>query len=107
MFGILNLLVPVAIKIVESYITSSSSKKDDEVLNVVRTGADYLVNKQADIVPFAVDVINRYTKNTSSKNDDKVLDIVKNGVRYLASKDNNSLSQVESNMMDKIIMYGK
>ena len=68
MFGMLNLLVPVAFKIVESYIISSSSKKDDEILNVVRTGADYLINKQADLVPFAVDVVNRYIKKSHKNN---------------------------------------
>ena len=107
MFGILNLLIPVAIKIVESYITSSSSKKDDEVFKIVKVGADYLVNKQADIVPVAVDVINRYTRNTSSKNDDKILEAVKDGVKYLANKDNNSLSQVDIDLMDEIVIYDK
>lgn len=44
--GIFNWLVPLAIEIIKSYINSTSSKRDDEVLAIVQDGASYLANKQ-------------------------------------------------------------
>jgi hypothetical protein len=40
-----NLVVPLAVELVKAYVKSSSSTKDDKVLEIVQTGADYLAKK--------------------------------------------------------------
>jgi len=47
MFGLINLLLPIGLQIVESYIKSSSSKEDDKVLEVVKTASKYLAYKSS------------------------------------------------------------
>lgn len=100
--NLLSFLLPIGIKIVEHYVASSSSSKDDKILEVVKTGADYLVNKQADVVPVALNAIESYTKNSSSKYDEEVLKTVKQGVKYLAGKDNNHISNLEYDLLRDI-----
>lgn len=39
------MLLNLGINLVKSYIESSDSSKDDEVLNMVKDGAKYLANK--------------------------------------------------------------
>ena len=38
-------LMPLITKLLTKYIESSSSKKDDEILDIVKIGATYLANK--------------------------------------------------------------
>lgn len=47
MFGLLlkKLVLPVAFEAVKMYISNSSSKKDDKVLEIVQSGAEYLAQK--------------------------------------------------------------
>jgi hypothetical protein len=47
MFGLLlkQLVLPVAFEAVKIYINNSSSKKDDKVLELVQSGAEYLAQK--------------------------------------------------------------
>jgi len=40
-----NLVLPLALDTVKSYINSTESKKDDKVLDIVQTGASYLAKK--------------------------------------------------------------
>ncbi len=40
-----NLVVPLAVELVKAYVKSSSSTKDDKVLEIVQTGAEYLARK--------------------------------------------------------------
>jgi hypothetical protein len=40
-----SLLIELGITLVKSYIKSSESKKDDKILDIVKTGADYLSKK--------------------------------------------------------------
>lgn len=45
MAPILNLILPLAVEIVKAYINSSSSKKDDLILETVKGGCSYLSAK--------------------------------------------------------------
>jgi hypothetical protein len=40
-----NLIIPIAVELVKKYIDSTSSQKDDKVLEIVQTGAEYLSRK--------------------------------------------------------------
>ncbi|RXJ82644.1 hypothetical protein [Arcobacter sp. F2176] len=40
-----SLLIDLGITLVKNYINSTESKKDDKVLELVQTGANYLANK--------------------------------------------------------------
>lgn len=42
--NLLPLLLPVAVDIIRGYIKSSSTKKDDKILEVVQEGARYLAD---------------------------------------------------------------
>lgn len=42
---LLDLIVPIAVQIIKSYIESSSSKKDDLILSTVKEGCSYLAPK--------------------------------------------------------------
>ncbi len=42
---LLQLLIPVAVDTIKSYVSNSDSKKDDKVLEVVQLGAKYLAPK--------------------------------------------------------------
>jgi len=59
-----SILLKLGINLVVSYINSSDSSKDDEVLKVVQDGAKYLSNKQNNdiTVELADTIVNKVMK---------------------------------------------
>ena len=56
--------MPLVIKLIEWYIDSSSSKKDDLILDVVKKGAEYLAPKSNnDLTPDDAEYIKRRVFN--------------------------------------------
>ena len=51
-YSIASSLIPFAIDIIVKYIQSSDSSKDDMVLEIVKTGADYLAKKDNNDLSF-------------------------------------------------------
>ncbi|MDY0327552.1 MAG: hypothetical protein RBR07_04810 [Arcobacteraceae bacterium] len=45
-----NIIIPVAVELLKKYIDSTSSTKDDKVLEVVQSGAEYLAIKHNNTV---------------------------------------------------------
>ena len=45
-----NIIIPVAVELLKKYIDSTSSTKDDKVLEVVQSGAEYLARKHNNTV---------------------------------------------------------
>ncbi|MGM0518192.1 MAG: hypothetical protein ACQERD_00955 [Campylobacterota bacterium] len=56
-----NVVLPLAVETVKSYVKNSDSKKDDKVLDVVQTGANYLSKKDNNTV-------DKNTSNLLNKN---------------------------------------
>ncbi|WP_332444342.1 hypothetical protein [Wolinella succinogenes] len=44
MFNLASILVPLAVEVLKSYVSSSATSKDDKILEVVKTGAKYLAD---------------------------------------------------------------
>jgi hypothetical protein len=40
-----NIIIPLSVELIKAYVNSSSSTKDDKVLEIVQTGAEYLARK--------------------------------------------------------------
>lgn len=60
-----NLIVPLAVELVKAYVNSSSSTKDDKVLEIVQTGAEYLSRKPNNTV--STEIIEPLKKCTMKK----------------------------------------
>ena len=63
-----SLLIKLGVSLVTSYIESSSSKKDDKVLELVQTGASYLAKKPNNTVDNSLSVqLNEKSMNQVQK----------------------------------------
>jgi hypothetical protein len=47
---LINLLIPVALKTVTTYVNNTSSKNDDKVLEVAKIGVKYLASRTTNTV---------------------------------------------------------
>lgn len=56
------------------------------------------------LLPFIFDLIKEYIRSTDTDKDDEVLNIVQEGAKYLAEKDNNTVTENESNVLQTAIM---
>lgn len=60
-----NIIIPVAVELLKKYIYSTSSTKDDKVLEIVQTGAEYLARKPNNTV--STEIIEPLKKCTMKK----------------------------------------
>lgn len=56
----LNILIPIAVTIIQVYVRSSTSKHDDSILHIVKLLANYLsVKPNNDLSVFDANIINQ------------------------------------------------
>lgn len=56
------------------------------------------------VIPFLLDMLKEYIKSSDTTQDDKVLAIVQEGAKYLAPSENNTLKQIDSNVISNAKM---
>jgi len=58
------------------------------------------------LMPFIFDLIKEYIKSSDTTKDDKVLEVVQMGAKYLATSENNTVTQLNSDVLATAIMIG-